>query len=114
MRSTKKDKYEKQLERKVNWVIQNTEIIENHFKLRKDKPISNIDLSKFSVEGIFLINAPTLYMFNSKYKCYTVYDFSRITNNEQVFTDFHLFVEDQNKTYVIKHPYFDSIDKVRK
>lgn len=107
-----RDKYEKQLERKVNWVIQNIEIIENHFKLRKEKPISDIDLSKYTVEGVFLINAPTLYMFNSKYKCYTVYDFSRITNNEPVFTDFHLSVEDQMKTYVIKHPYFDSIEQI--
>lgn len=108
-----KDKYEKQLERKVNWASQNVDVIENHFRLRKDNPIPNLDLSDYAVEGIFIINAPTLYMFNSKYKCYTVYDFSKLMNNQPVFMDFHLTIEDQNKTYVIKHPYFDSIDKMR-
>lgn len=106
------EKYEKQLERKVNWASQSIEIIENHFKLRKVNPIPDIDLSKFSIEGIFIINAPTLYMFNSKYRCYTIYDFSKIINNEPVFIDFHLSVEDQNKTYIIKHPYFDNIEKI--
>ena len=105
------EKYEKQLERKVNWASQNIKIIEIHFKLRKENPINDIDLSMFSLEGIFIINAPTLYMFNSKYKCYTIYDFSKIMNNEQVFMDFHLSVEDRNKTYIIKHPYFDNIEK---
>ncbi|MDR7209918.1 hypothetical protein [Flavobacterium piscis] len=108
-----RDKYEKQLKRKVNWATQNIEIIENHFKLRIENPIPNIDLSKFSVEGVFIINAPTLYMFNSKSKCYTIHDFSKIMNNKQVFMDFHFTVEDQNKTYIIKHPYFDNIEKMR-
>lgn len=105
-------KYEKQLERKVIWISQNIQVIENHFKLRKESPVINLDLSLFSVEGIFIINAPTLYMFNSKYKCYTIYDFTKIINGELVFMDFYLFVEDQNKNYIIKHPYFDNIEKI--
>jgi hypothetical protein len=106
------EKYEKQLERKIDWAKENIQVIENHFKLKKENPIVDIDLSLFSVEGVFIINAPTLYMFNSKYKCYTIYDFSKIINDEPVFMDFHLFVEDQNKNYIIKHPYFDSIEKI--
>jgi hypothetical protein len=108
-----KEKYEKQLERKVNWATKNVDVIENHFKLRKENPIPSLDLSDYTVEGIFIINAPTLYMFNSKYKCYTVYDFSKLMKDQPVFMDFHLTVEDQDKTYVIKHPYFDNIDKIR-
>lgn len=108
-----KGKYEEQLERKVNWVAQNIEVLENHFKLRKENSIPKIDLSEYSVEGIFIINAPTIYMFNSKYKCYTIFDFSRLMRGETVYMDFHLTVEDQDKKYIVKHPYFDNIDIMR-
>lgn len=108
-----KGKYEEQLERKVNWASQNIEVIENHFNLRKENPIPKIDLSGYSVEGIFIINAPTLYMFNSKYKCYTIYDFSKLMKGETVYMNFQLTVEDQDKSYIIEHPYFDNIDKIK-
>src|SRR5690606_2096775 len=55
-----KEKYEKQLQRKVDWAIKNVDVIQNHFKLRKNDPI-DIDLSDFEIVGIFIINAPTIY-----------------------------------------------------
>ncbi|MBU3011105.1 hypothetical protein KO506_06805 [Polaribacter vadi] len=105
-----KTKYESQLERKVNWAKLNKDIIENHFKLRDKNPV-NLDLANFDIKGIFIINAPTIYMFNSPYKCYTIHDFELLLNNEIVFNDFQIYAEDRKKTYHIKHPYFDNIEK---
>ena len=104
-----KQKYEKQLERKVNWAKSNIDIIENHFKLRIENPL-NLDLKDYKIEGIFIINAPTIYMFNSSYKCYTIHDFGLLMNRETVFEDFEIYAEDIKKTYKIKHPYFDNIE----
>lgn len=104
-----KEKYEKQLERKVNWAKSNVDIIENHFKLRIENPL-NLDLTDCKIEGIFIINAPTIYMFNSSYKCYTIHDFGLLMNREIVFKDFEIYAEDSKKTYYIKHPYFDNIE----
>jgi len=105
-----KDKYEKQLQRKVDWTVNNIDVIHNHFKLRKIEPI-DIDLSNFEVIGIFIINAPTIYMYNSSYKCYTIYDFGRLLKNENPYPDFFITAEDTGKVYNIKHPYFENIEK---
>lgn len=105
-----KEKYESQLERKISWAESNRVTIQNHFKLRDKYPI-NLDLTDYVIEGIFIINAPTIYMFNSPYKCYTIYDFELFLNNKIVYNDFEIYAEDRGRTYHIKHPYFDNIDK---
>ena len=105
-----KEKYESQLERKINWAESNKQTIQNHFKLRSETPI-NLELAEYDIEGIFIINAPTIYMFNSPYKCYTIYDFGLLLNNQIVYNDFEIYTEDTKRTYHIKHPYFDNIEK---
>lgn len=104
------DKYEKQLKRKIEWAEKSKKVIQNHFKLREENPII-LDLSKYDIEGIFIINAPTIYMYNSKYKCYTIHDFGLLLKNEPVYEDFTIYAKDRDKTYLIEHPYFDSISR---
>lgn len=71
----------------------------------------DLNIDDFEVIGVFLINAPTLYMYNSSYKCYTIYDFERVLNNENPFNEFVIYAEDRKKIYKFNHPYFESIEK---
>ncbi|CAL2083189.1 conserved hypothetical protein [Tenacibaculum dicentrarchi] len=105
-----KQKHEAQLKRKIDWTKSNKKIIENHFRLRNENPII-LELTEYKIEGIFIINAPNIYMFNSKYKCYTIHDFQLLMNNEIPFNDFIIYAEDRKKSYHIEHPYFDNIEK---
>lgn len=105
-----KDKHEEQLKRKVDWAISNIAVIQNHFKLRVDAPV-DINLNDFKVVGIFIINAPTIYMYNSQYNCYTIHDFNRLLNNENPYPDFFITSEDTGKVYRVRHPYFENIEK---
>lgn len=104
-----KEKYEEQLKRKMEWAANNVSVVQDHFKLRNNSPI-NIDLSTFEVVGIFIINAPTIYMYNSPYKCYTIHDFDRLLNDENPYPDFFITAEDSGKVYKIQHPYFENIE----
>ncbi|KFF03883.1 hypothetical protein [Chryseobacterium luteum] len=105
-----KEKYEKQLQRKVDWAEKNVDVIQNHFKFRKNDPI-DIDLNHFEVVGIFVINAPTIYMYNSPFKCYTIHDFARFLNDEDPYPDFNITSEDTERMFTIEHPYFENIEK---
>ncbi len=105
-----KEKYEKQLQRKVEWAENNIGVIQDHFKLRKNDPI-HIDLKDFEIVGIFVINAPTIYMYNSPFKCYTIHDFARLLSDENPYPNFTITSEDTGKVFTIEHPYFENIEK---
>ncbi|MGK7648623.1 hypothetical protein ACSQ7D_01220 [Capnocytophaga sp. G1920] len=104
-----KAKFEPQLERKINWANKNREIIQEHFKLRDNK-IETIDILNYKIEGIFIINASTTYMYNGKYKCYTIHTFARMLDGENVFEEIDL--EYNGKDYIIEYPYFDNVGKI--
>jgi hypothetical protein len=106
---TKLQEYESQLERKINWASENKKIIQEHFKLRPNNPI-NIDILNYKVEGIFIINSVTIYMYNGRYKCYTIYNFRRMLKGENVFEEIDL--EYKGKDYIIEYPYFDNAEKI--
>ena len=59
----------------------------------------------------FLINAPTLYMYNSTYKCYTINDFERFLNNDNPFKEFMVLAKDRKKIYKFNHPYFEDVER---
>ena len=106
---TKLQKHESQLERKINWASENKKIIQEHFKQRPNNPI-NIDILNYKIEGIFIINTSTTYMYNGKYKCYTIYNFRKMLEGENVFEEIDL--EYKGKDYIIEYPYFDNAEKI--
>ena len=55
--------YDIKLYKKVDWIKENLSLVEEHFK--KKENISSLDLSKYLVEGIFVVNTPTFHMYNS-------------------------------------------------
>ena len=105
-----KTTYENQLERKVNWVNQNKEIIEHHLKILYSEKF-NSNLTEFAVLGIFIINAPTVYMLNGRYRAFTISDFKDLMEEQYTDIKFELTIEGTGKHYFIEHPYFDNIEK---
>lgn len=105
-----KSKYENQLERKANWVKDNTIVLENHLKL-KNPERTDLDISQFETRGIFIINAPTIYMFNGKYRAFTISDIKDLLNEQYVDVTFKFTNESSGKTIIVEYPYFDNLEK---
>lgn len=97
------ESYNQKLERKVNWFNKNKTIIQNHFRHKYDKP--ELTITNFSIEGIFIINTPTFYMYNAKYRIYTAYQIEKVilgTYSDPTFTIF----DGDSGCYIIEYPFF--------
>lgn len=101
-----KDKYENQLTRKIDWANSNKGTIQTHFKCTKN---INIDLSEYNVRGIFIINAPTVYMFNGTFRAFTIKDVIDLVNREYVDVKFEFTNEETKEKTIIEYPYFDNV-----
>ena len=67
-----KNKYERKLKKKVDWIRDNRPILQEHFEVKSG--LTDFSLIDFSVEGCFLINTPTFYMFNGDFRAITISD----------------------------------------
>ncbi|MBZ4035357.1 hypothetical protein K6T82_11315 [Flavobacterium sp. 17A] len=105
-----KPKYEKQLDRKVEWSEHNKNVIQEHFEVLYGAVFA-VDLKEYSVRGIFIINAPTIYMYDGKYRAFTVRDMSLLLKGEYVDVTFDFTLTSTGKKYLIGHPYFENIRK---
>lgn len=103
-----KEKYEKQLDRKVQWATLNKKVIEDHFK-NKFTNSYNESLDDYDIRGIFIINAPTIYMYNGKYRAFTIYDVEKLLTTGYIDLKFKFTSESTGKSYMIEHPYFDDV-----
>lgn len=101
-----KDKYEAQLNRKVEWANQNKKTIETHFGCKLNQVF---DLSKFEIRGIFIINAPTIYMFNGQHRAFTITDFKALINRTYSDVKFEFKNEKTEEKTLIEYPYFENI-----
>jgi hypothetical protein len=100
--------YTKQLERKVTWANENKKVIEEHLQI-KDPKLSELSISDYTIRGIFIINAPTVYMFNGEYKSFTISDINHLLNREYVIPTFS-FKKEGRDDILIEYPYFDNVD----
>lgn len=95
--------YEKKLERKKNWLINNLQVLQEHLE-----EMFHIDYSilSFEVEAVFFINTPTFYMFNGKYKALTLLRIKEYIENTWDYPIIKL--EDKTNKRILKysHPYF--------
>ena len=85
--SFKKD-YEAQLLGKINWAKDNVNIILGHLENKYKVGIDNKE--EYTIEGIFLINAPTLYIYDSVYPTYTIYLFKKWLLEKEILSQFIL------------------------
>ena len=102
----KKGGYELQLTKKINWVKTNLSILQEHLKIVYNRP--DLDLNGYKVDGIFIINTPTFYMFNGLYKAITLKQIGDFLIGKYEYPD--LFIidgeNDDETLMIVKHPYF--------
>jgi len=102
--------YEPKLNRKIDWCTNNRELLNVHFH-RKFADFE-LDISSYSVRGIFIINAPTLYMYDGKFKAFTLHDFGSLLKDEYIEPIFRFHDIDNDKVFNIEHPYFQNIKNI--
>jgi len=103
---TKDKGYNKQIANKIKWAHENLSHLDFHNKSIYGQ--SEQSISAYEIEGIFIINTPTFYMYNSDYRIYTVDVFAQIITGQLIDPELTVFVdnEDSMTKFNIKYPYF--------
>jgi len=65
--------YEPTMERKVDWFRANLLSVEKHFAFKY--PEIDIGISSYTIEGMFLLNTPTMYCYNGRYRADAIVQF---------------------------------------
>tara|TARA_R110002051_G_scaffold168266_1_gene238869 strand:+ start:102 stop:1790 length:1689 start_codon:yes stop_codon:yes gene_type:complete len=101
-----KKPYNETLKRKIKWFESNLKIVNEHFQIKNNNP--KIDILKYNVEGIFIINTPTFYMYNSKYRIYDINKIKSVVLGKYVDPTFSLAIDEEGQTKFlnVKYPYF--------
>jgi len=106
----KKKGYNTQIQNKINFIAANIKTLDFHNKsiYGYEEP----SLIDYSSEGIFIINQPTFYMYNSDYRIYTVDTFIEKIKGRLEDSELLVTIEDENTTKCmkIKYPYFRKPD----
>jgi len=104
--------YNTQIRNKLDFISSNIETLNYHNKSKygQDTP----EVTSYSIEGMFIINQPTFYMYNSDYRIYTVDVFIEKIKERLVDPELFVIIEDENvtKTMKIKYPYFRKPDYI--
>lgn len=98
--------YETKLNKKTDWISKNLNILEEHLSIVYKK--LDIDLKDYEVEGIFIINTPTFYMFNGHFKAITLKQFADFIDGKYEYPDLYIIDEDgEDEIFMmVSHPYF--------
>ena len=96
--------YEPQLQRKIDWISNNLDILQEHLKIIYNT--ASIALQGYQIEGIFIINTPTFYMFNGQYKAITLKQFTDFIEGKYEYPNLVIISEENDKKVMVKHPYF--------
>lgn len=102
--------YEEKLENKVQYLSKNVPNVLGHFEAIHNTVIA--EKEHYQVEGVFLINAPTLYMYDSKFTTATLTTFEAVITGNFIHPE--LLCEIDGKKMSINHPYFLNMDKLIK
>lgn len=102
--------YETKLLRKVEWCESHIELIIKHFQLKFGEP--DVEISHYTVTGIFIINAPTLYMYNGKFKTYTLHDFNNYLEGIYHEPTFKFLKKNSNETIEVTYPFFTNLEEI--
>jgi len=98
--------YNTRLAAKVKWVFDHRSDAEAHFR-RKYKDES-ICLEDYEVEGVFVINTPSFYIYNAPYRIYTYHQFEAVITGQHQDPVYTLLyeTEDTVMNYWVRYPYF--------
>lgn len=104
-----KPKYETQLNNKLKFAQANTERMLIHLEVVNGIQIA--DKTAYHVEGIFVINAPTLYMYDANFPTLTLHNVEELLNEQYVIPKFQVKMPDGTEL-LIEQPYFQNLDKL--
>ncbi|WPU98445.1 hypothetical protein SNE26_20680 [Mucilaginibacter sp. cycad4] len=104
--TTFKSKYETQLNNKITFAKAETERVLVHLEVVNEVTIE--DKADYIVNGIFLINAPTLYMYDAKFPTLTLHNLQHLLGRKFVIPKFALKMPDGNEI-VVEQPYFTNL-----
>jgi len=98
--------YNQQISNKIAFISSHMGDLDSHF--RRKYGDDSRDITDYDVQGIFIINTPTFYMFNSDYRIYTVDVALDAITGELQDPEFTLIIdeEEQQTIFRIKYPYF--------
>ncbi len=104
--SKKTKSYNQTMLNKVSWFNDNLHLLESHFRAKYH--LKQVDFSNFSLEGIFIVNTPTLYMYNSEFRIYVLNDLPHVLEGNYQDTTFFVNIEENEVSKIIKvsYPYF--------
>ncbi len=74
--SKKTKSYNQTMQNKVRWFSANVCLLESHFAIKYN--LNRLDLTDYTCEGIFVINTPTLYMYNADFRIYVLNDMQAV------------------------------------
>jgi hypothetical protein len=101
--SKKTKSYNQTMQNKAAWFSDNLTLLNSHFEIKYG--LDNLSLDGFNCEGIFVINTPTLYMYNSDYRIYVLNDLAAVLNGTYTDTTFMVHIDDEQSTKLIQVPY---------
>ena len=95
--------YEPKLQRKIDWINKNKILVTEHFQ--RLFPGKKFDIKEFDIEGLFIINTPTFYMMNGKYKTINI---GRLNDFIKSYYELPVIqLSDDGEVFKeIKYPYF--------
>lgn len=94
--------HEPQLARKIDWIENNMRVVQEHLNIIFNQP--ELNLTGFTVEGIFLINTPTFYMFNGNYHAITLKQLPDFLDGKHELP--MIIYENDDDVMMVQHPYF--------
>lgn len=98
--------YEMKLEGKRKWVEDNLQLVGEHLNCINR---SNLKIESYEVDAFFVINTPTIYMFNGRFRVLTIYDFEKFIDNDFVDIIIRLKNSDTGEIHDVTYPYFDNL-----
>lgn len=102
-----REKYEQQLARKFKWLSTHLQDVLEHFEILYNCKIENKGMYK--VAPVFLINAPTLYMYDSDYEVFTLHELEQYLSGAHVR---HFFDGELNgRKFRVYRPFFKNADR---
>lgn len=104
--STKNKSYNETMRNKLVWFNEHMNDLKEHFQSKYNNP--TIEFDGYSLKGMFIVNSPTFYMYNSEYRLYTIDQITDVFLGSYIDPTFMIVIEedDQEKILHVKYPFF--------
>jgi len=100
-----KDTYEKKISGKTKWAAENKDLLHKHFQRVYSQ--LNINIEEYTIEELFIINTPTLYMYAGRVNTVCFFDLDEFMNNNYTHPDIAIHIKDgfRTKIQIKMYPY---------